>query len=626
MKLPRLDAAAASDFAIRHGEKIIVGLVGLGAAALAWGGVNAIRSLSVTEAQTPEAVERVATQARGHIDRELQPPADLLPPRTPLADSIDPWRTPLVPWKSGSMAGLTIAPPPAIALLDNPLFEEAAKRDKPDVFPIEDLRAVAGLAVLPVVAPKPGQAEPPQPVALPAAKPKPPAGRRPPRGGDPLAGAADPAGGRDIPMPGLEAGGRAKIVPFVIVTGLIPVAKQQAEYRRRFESCGYRDPKRDSPLWCDFEIDRGTVGPDGRETWEPINLAEVADRQVQDGLDSAAAGVPAEFLLAAGEDARSRQTTPVRFCSALPQRVDGTWELADLHPWVRDRLAEQLAKSARQQEDRPRDRDDPGAGREGPEFVAPEERPPEPMAAPDERIALPDYRLFRFVDTQVRPGTAYRYRVRLKVWNPNYDRNPEKMRPHLTDPALARDAKLPPAASEPSPTATVPDTTRILVGTLRRDEIKALRLRPGTLEVLVIAPHEDTGTFALRGLIADPGAVVDVDEKLNLRNQRDRARGVTIATGRILVDARGRQEDRADGPPEREKTPDAIPEPFDVICARPDGSFELASVADSERSIEAYRSTLPPRGTKAEAKEPVPGEGPRIEAPIDPLARPGAGR
>ena len=36
-----------------------------------------------------------------------------------------------------------------MALFDRPLMQELAKRAKPEVLPIEDLRAIAGVAVLP---------------------------------------------------------------------------------------------------------------------------------------------------------------------------------------------------------------------------------------------------------------------------------------------------------------------------------------------------------------------------------------------------------------------------------------------------------------------------------------------
>ena len=183
MKRSLPDFRSLPDLLLRHGEKAGLAVALVGAALLAWGGIDALRSLSVTDALAPEAVDRAAAQARGHIDREAQAPGDLLTPREPLANAIDPWRTPLVPWQSGSSPSLAIADPPAVAVLDSPLFAEVAKRGKPDVLPMEDLRATAGLAVVPAAAP-PGAG--PRPAAPPD-RPKRP-DRRPPRGGDPLAG------------------------------------------------------------------------------------------------------------------------------------------------------------------------------------------------------------------------------------------------------------------------------------------------------------------------------------------------------------------------------------------------------------------------------------------------------
>lgn len=614
MKAPRVDLGSVAEFLLRHGEKIVAGVVGLVAALLIWGGASALRTLSVTDAQSPDTVARVVKDARDHIDRERQAPAEQLSKREPLAEKIDPWRIPLVPWWTGSSsASLTLNPPPAVAVLDRPLFEEAAKRGRPDVFPLEDLHAVAGLAVLPVMA-VPGAAAVP---AQPAAAPRPPAGR-PPRGGALATPETDPmvAAGAGGPGPLLD---RARIVPYVIVTGLIPARKQHEEYRRRFDATSRptaHDPKRDRPLWCDFEIDRGTVGKDGKETWTKIDLAAVARKRATDWGPAAAAAVALdpEFLLAATEDARARQTSPLPFVSPLPQRLQGDWNLGDLHPWVLEKLvAKRDAEARRREQAEGAEPPDAGPGREGPGFGvpdAPEMRPPVPEAGQDQ-ADLPDYRLFRFVDTDVAPGTQYRYRVRLKVWNPNYSNKPEEMRPHLADPADAIEQKLASADSQASTDAFVPDPTRVLVGPLRPEELKELKIRPNssTIEVLVLGPSEQTGRFALRALVAEPGAVVDVNELTNAKNQRDRARGEKITTRRLLVDARGRQEDARGA--EKGKPPAGIPEPVEVICLRPDGSFEFASADSSEGLIEANAATLPTRSAKGDAKGtaiPDPGQ------------------
>ena len=611
MKKPSIDMAKATDLLVRHGEKIVVAVVGLVGLMLLWGGIDAMRSLAVTDAQTPEAVNRAVTDARSHIGRDVQPPADLLPARTPLADAIDPWRTPLVPWQTGSGPWLTVASPPSLAVLDNPLFDELKKRDQPDVLPVEDLRAVAGVAVLPPLATQPEAKKSARPAAAPAGP-----GKR-----DPLAadrGGLPPDDGDAAPEQ------RGRIVPYVVVTGLIPAEKQQAEYRRRFEDCGYRDAKRDSPLWCDFEIDRATVGPDGKETWTTINLAAVDAKRAKDWGAAAGIAVTADFQLAAGEDARSAKTTPIGFVSPLPQRLDGTWDLADLHPWVVER-ARNGAEADRAAEPPPAAAPDRAVDRDGPGFGdAGQPAPAAPAAPVQEHKRLPEYRLFRFIDTAVEPGGAYRYRVRLKVWNPNFDTSPERMRPHLTDPALAREPKLTSPTSQPTAAAAVPDPTRVLVGTLRAREIKDLRLKPGMLEVLVLGASRRTGSFGLRGLVADPGAVLDVDNRLNLKGQQDRARGEDIVTKRILLDARGRQQDRLDADDDKRKPRVGIPEPLDVICLRPDGSFEVASLADSEAPIREYRDTLPTRGSKTDSKDAGEPDLPGGPGPVDPLARPGA--
>jgi hypothetical protein len=112
-------------------------------------------------------------------------------------------------------------------------------------------------------------------------------------------------------------------------------------------------------------------------------------------------------------------------------------------------------------------------------------------------------------------------------------------------------------------------------------------MKPGWLEVLVLGPSERTGSYALRGLVTEAGGLVNVDERLNLPGSDRRTRGEEIATERVIVDTRGRQEDRTE---QRSRLP---PEPFELLCLRPDGGFDVVSTADSELVIAEYRVTLP---------------------------------
>jgi hypothetical protein len=560
MKRPSItfDKDAIIDFLLRHGEKFVVTLVGLVAVGLAWGGFSAMTSKAASEQQSPKTIERTAAQALQHIDEQKTLPAAEKRSVEPLAKAIDPWRNP------------TVAEPPALALLDRPLFEDLAKRSRPDVFPIEDLRAVAGLAVM---------------SARPAAEPEP--GQR--RRGEP-----EPA--TDPPVAGNQARGR--IVPYIVVTGLIPFARQAAEYRRRFEGVGLQDPQRDAPLWADWVVERSVVGPGG-ERWEKLDLLDAGRQAHLGGADAAAEQVPDLFLLGSS-DKRSPKTTTPPYCSPLPQLLKGSWGTAAVHPWVRDEMR------------RLKNQADGGAAPEQP-AVAPESgvfgedqagppgaAGPKPGGPVEPATAGGEFRMFRFIDTSVEAGKSYRYRVRHELWNPNF-KLPSQ---HLAHAALAQDMKLPAPPSKETAAVDVPDPTVTLVAMLRKSDMK--KFKPGSFELLVLGPSKETGDYALRGLITEAGGLVNVDGKLNKPGDR-RTRGAEIATDRVVVDVHGRQEERTEAKPPRP------PEPFELLCLRPDGGFEFVSAADAELTIVEHAATLPAaEGTKPDANpgQPDAGAGP----------------
>ncbi len=580
MKLPGipLNMERVGEFLLRHGEKILGTVVLLGAAWLAWSGIAAVRTQGVREDHAPAGIKKVAARADAHVGRVKKAPQDFLAAHGALAEQLDAWRSPLPPWQS--VAALELADPPPMSLLDKPLFEELAKRTKPDVFPLEELHAAAGVGLF-------------------ATKP--------------------PAGGRDV-EPGAAAGSR--LAPYVIVTGLIPAGRQQDEYRGRFQGVGYKEIKRDAPLWSDFVLERTAVAPGMPENWEPIDLAAAVQAWARDWAMQPREP-PANWLLdATTGDARSPQTTPVAFCGPLPERLDEGWGLDDLHPrliaWLERRNA---ADGDRQPEPR-----SPNAGPGGPGFAGlpPAEAPAAPQPQ-DPVVESEPYRLFRFIDTDVQSGRAYRYRVRLKVWNPNLGLAPQ----HLANASLAREQKLASPPSAASNTAVVPGTTRILAGMVRKDDAKRLKIKPGTYEVIVLAPDNSGSDYALRAIYGELGLPADVDAKTGRSSTEIRSRGKPVTTGCILVDARGRQEDRESTTAPRGGTrkPDRelVPEPLEMLCLRPDGSFEFVSAADAERDMRRYWTTLPPIDfTKGDERRPPPEEGQPV--PDDPFAAPAAGR
>lgn len=492
MKLPAVafNTEAMLGMLLRHGEKLVVGIFGLLAAWLVWRGVDALRFKSVPQAQTPAAVARACDETETHIERDKNPPESELQGGTPLAETIATWRD------------ATVAAANDLALLNRPLFDELARRGAPQVFPIESMHATGGIAVF------------------------------------------------SVPSDRQQGEGRSRIAPYIVVTGLIPAAKQVAEYRRAFESVGFRDAKRDSPLWADYVLERRVTGPEaGAGEWKPVDLAE----SLKAAKAPDAAPIPPAFLLPSVEGVTPPYVHP------LPPRADGRWGTTAFHPW----LVEHLQKSA------PRD------GKSDPEFLA-----------------------FRCIDTAVEPGKTYSYRVRCSLWNPNYNLAVQ----HLASPALAKQPKLATRDSDPSPSVTIPDPVSILAETLRKADMK--RLKPGWVEILVLAASSKTGGYALRGLVTEPGGIANVDPKLNRVGDR-RTRGEEIMTQRVLVDVLGRQESRADAKTARPS------EPFELLFLKPDGTFEHVTTADSQRRIDRYRGTLPTeddsrRDVKPAQQEPGP--------------------
>lgn len=669
MKRPSISLSKDSilEFLLAHCEKIVVAVVALAALGLAWGGVASLRGKSVKPDQTPEALRDFTARVNRHIDASPKPPADALPPLPKLSEAVEPW----LPGQ------VVIAPPPRTALLDKPLFQELAKRLKPDVFPIEDLRAEAGVAVLPDAT---RVAMPMQPIMTQEALP-----------------------------PG-------RIQPYVVVTGLVPVARQRAEFERCFGSAGLQDPRRDQPHWGQYRVERA---PDGSNDWKPLkpkNIETFQQGGMQAGMQQNPDAPPLQqevlppaFLLGPNE-------ADFGYVAGLPQRIDDVWSLATVHPWFREELTKFLAErregllaeveaeplAAKELKTDAEDHlgdvvlleemqltgeldpqpqanlaahgvqtkngevtfeiDDVGTA-EGPVFVfssqwarslafdggvkidtpctirariekigdtpvarilgilyeGDEEELVDPVPLPlaggpgmatgggggGELTAAgggADFRLFRFVDTDVTPGERYRYRVRLALGNPNFGLGKQ----HLADPAAAKGEYLLSKESAATPAVEVPDPTAVVVRTLSKDEIKKLkRPKPGWYEVLVLGEGADTGNFALRSVITEPGGVANVDPSLNKPGDT-RMRGEAIVTDRILLDARGRQEEPAPGT--------AGDDPLELLLFDPaSGRFECVSAADSQAAIDRYRATLPviEDGKKPSGKkDPAPANGP----------------
>jgi len=300
MKLPALQLGQGGlvDLLIRNGEKIGGAIVGLVVSLLLWKAVSAVRLQSVQRNETPEIITQEAQQADANVTRAQDVPADLLPAYTPLAERIEVWR-------SGKPREIAAGELP---LFDRPLFGELSRRDKPTALAIEDLQVVAGVAVLPEQ-------------QLQAPNPR--------RGAD--------LRQRDDMMLGGDTT-RVKVTPYVVVTGLVPVAKQLEEYRRCFAEAQLQDQQRDRPLWSQYKLERAVMGPTGLGRWENVPLTGLArpggGPPGGDMMLTSSDGLPQSFLL--------EGMAEVSYAGPLPQRLDEPWAAASLHPWFAERLRKAL--------------------------------------------------------------------------------------------------------------------------------------------------------------------------------------------------------------------------------------------------------------------------------------------
>jgi hypothetical protein len=606
MKPPKvaINKDALLAFVLGHGEKVIAALVGVSACAMIWGGVSALRSMRPTSEQEPKAIIADAATTSEHIEAVKIAPDDELTSEKGLADTVAPWLSP------------KISPLPPLAVFNKPLFGELARRSSPDIFPIEDLRAVAGVAVM-ARKPKPVGDRPvaDRPLNLDANNPPKPG--KPPRGG-PRGGPVPPPPpnmGPMPPQPDLNAV-QAKIVPYVIVTGLIPVAKQQEEYDRRFDTASFRDPVLDIPSWSNYRLEKTEVLPGTAEKWTPVDMKTVARRYASEwaGLQPEPLLLP--FQLPPELERRDPTQSPLPFSIPMPQLADSSWGLNAMHPWVTEYLQQDaVARKAQAEADREKAEANtnvfggatgmsPSGGFGPPGMPGMPGMPMSPdgvsmMPGADGQMAKgPEYRLFRFIDLAVVPGRTYRYRVKTVCWNPNLN-VPSR---HLVDAAIAKETTLESPASNATAPIVVPDGSRMLVQPMKKQDLK--RLKPGMVFTMILGEKPSADSFALRSLVMEVGGIANVDPAQNKRGDA-RSRGDAIATDRVLLDVRGKLEDRAET---RTGKPTPPPEPLEMIFLRPDGTFEVASSADSQPDLDRYQFTLP--SDDAGIAPGVPGQPP----------------
>ena len=350
MKKPKISLSKESivDFFLNHGEKFVVGLFAALACGLVWGGIDAVRTKPAKPDQRPKVIVEKADQAMKHIGESKGPPPETTK-RPSIAKQVEPWKERFV------------AAPAVSRPLNAPLSEEKVKRSQPKVLPLADLRVQPGWAVIAVR--PPSQAELAAEQAKQAEQEKGNDKKKAKKKSDPgdlaggpttkknkfaggmMGGASDMMGGPPGgAMPGMAAAPVAdgKLVPYCLVTALVPVTAQQEAFTAAAK--GFQ-MQYDLPIWSDYRVERAEVAPgaadDAEMKWTQVKLDAIR-QDSREWFGVAADIAPADLVLdeSLTQPMDPAAQNPIKYVLPLPQLASDTWGVEALHPWV----AEQIRK------------------------------------------------------------------------------------------------------------------------------------------------------------------------------------------------------------------------------------------------------------------------------------------
>ncbi len=276
----KLNAGAIKALAIQHGEKAALGLGVCLLLMFIW---SAVKMDVLGPEKQPEKLEEAATKTDNHItDSKWDPIAKGIEvvdyvqrtKRDPLADRD--YRL--------------------IHPLNGPVSEKKGQRPDPKMLTVEELQATAGLGVFAFnkegteIEPRgpkmgPNKKNPPAPGPAPpgkakggataGAKPKAKAGNTP----EPGPVATPPRGRKTRPDEFVQQRGvrpsrdsELKGLSWVVITGLVPFAKQEAEFEEAFRNVIKPIPEKDEPEYTDMKIERAEVVDGVAAEWREIKL------------------------------------------------------------------------------------------------------------------------------------------------------------------------------------------------------------------------------------------------------------------------------------------------------------------------------------------------------------------
>lgn len=540
MKL-KIDGASIKQFFLQHGEKVGLGVIGLVVLLLIWSAMaGAVQNTK--EVKTPEDLVQAAASAESNIKSKTYPalpiPEVNIDKMLSKSDVNGKFYDTFTPWSP-------------------PLNPKEIKREQPKLLPVEDLTLSSVLSVLAL---KGGPSSPPPASTPPVTPPTTP-------GSSPITAA---------PISRTEGHlgeGSPQTTHIVVVKGIIPNARQRAEYATALpKEAGGESLPRDVN-YLRVELQRAEVTPTGLSEWTAVQAPD-----------------PQLWAPVSGHDPTQAEFVMPIATSVLPPLYYRGWKLGEVsHPDISQKATESSVSAQPII---------PGSSEPG--SANPASMSPSSPSTPQANHA--SVGLFRQLDLTAQPGKSYRYRARLIAANPNYNVDLR----YLANAELAKAAELATPWSEPSPPVALPSgTTQVLAGKIAVDhgEPKA------QLSVLVFEPSTSRLIKAEHGVML--GDVVEFKAKSVALNANAVARAelptYQFNAGMVLVDLRGGESQTGTG------------DPSELVFADRQGNLIVADQSRDQRQLAMYGNVLtapipvatPPTKAK-ESKSPFPKVQPRL--------------
>lgn len=528
MKKPKLDLASIKRWLFEHGEKLAFGIMVVVFMLFAY---SAAKREVLDDSKQPEQLKSKADNVTRHVAESQWDP------KNPDVQIVD--------YQGRTKRDVILAENYALAKsLNTPIADDKGKREDPEIFNVEQLRVRAGMA----------------PFAYKG------------QGGAASSSDNKPVARGEVRGPGRgfapSSGSKLEPQPWAVITALVPIEKQAAEFARLFASAAGENPERDTPHYAGKSVERAEIDekqPDKLD-WKPLTAFTTLEQR---------------WEAAAGEIVDTRFVDPA-LTDPLGPRVGEEWDDTISHPGLvvvgaTSTPAPAAAAPVSEGDDAP-----PPAnsglmrGRVAPAPVA-----AAPTASPQaERIT---HKLLRVFDYSVKPNKKYRYRVKLGLDNPNYGVHPR----HLKNPAAPENKqqiRLAAEWSEPSEVVTIPAGYGVLAGNVESS-------RDPWAKVLLTAIKDD-GVVAAAEVRVQRGTVANKREKVEAIDPRDGSRQpaafVDFNTNTVVVDIFGGK--LVSGPKRRTESPLAAP--GEVLLLDAGGNLVVHNDIDD---LSTYEYRLPPK-------------------------------